>query len=315
MKIVIPGGSGQVGQLVARTWLAQGHEVVVLARAKRVPAGRLVAWDGKTLGPWQHELDGADVVLNLAGRIVNCRYTPENLREMMDSRVDSTRVVGQAIAACAKPPKLWLQMSTATIYAHRFDAANDETTGIIGGSEPDAPESWRNSIEIAKAWERTLDEAVTPHTRKVALRTTLVLTADPGGIFDTLLGLVRKGLGGPAAGGAQFISWIHGRDFVRALDFIAAHPEITGAVNIGTPEPVSQRDFNRVLRAAWGTPIGLPATRWMLTLGAWALGTETELVLKSRRVHPGVLLQHGFTFELPRWDEAAADLVAQARAR
>ena len=168
MKVVIPGGSGQVGQVLARDFSSRGDEVVILTRREQVASGRAVSWDGKTPGPWRQEVDGADVVINLAGRSVNCRYSEENLRQMMDSRVDSTRVVGEAIAAAKAPPPVWLQMSTATIYAHRFDAANDEPTGIVGGDEPDVPDYWGYSVEIAKRWEETLAAADTPNTRRVA---------------------------------------------------------------------------------------------------------------------------------------------------
>ncbi|MGB1016908.1 MAG: NAD-dependent epimerase/dehydratase family protein, partial [Nannocystaceae bacterium] len=188
MKIVIPGGSGQVGQLLKRSLEAKGHAVVILSRSGRDGS---VVWDGRTLGPWTAEIDGADVVINLAGRTVNCRYTQANLKQMMDSRVESTQVVGQAIAQAKRPPPVWLQMSTATIYAHRFDAANDEQSGILGGNEENVPDYWGYSVEIAKAWERTLEEASTPNTRKVALRTAMVMTPDRGGVFDTLLGLTR----------------------------------------------------------------------------------------------------------------------------
>jgi len=314
MRIVLPGGSGQVGQLLARAFVAQGHEVVVLSRGGQSPVGRTVAWDGQALGTWASALDGADVVVNLAGRIVNCRYTPENLRQMRASRVDSTRVVGEAIAAAAHPPPVWLQMSTATLYAHRFDAPNDDETGLIGGGEPDAPASWRNSVEIARAWEQALADADTPHTRKVAMRSAVVMSPDRGGIFDVMLGLVRRGLGGAAAGGAQYVSWIHDDDFVRAVKLLIER-DVAGAVNLAAPNPIPQRDFNRALREAWGARIGLPATRAMLSLGAWAMGTETELVLKSRRVISTRLAALGFEFEHPEWPAAARELVARWRAQ
>src|SRR5262249_25821932 len=146
------GGSGQIGQVLARAFLAEGHEVVILCRSPQVAAGRAVSWDGRTIGAWAREVDGADVVCNLAGRSVNCRYTAENLQAMGSSRVDSTRVIGEAIGRASRPPKVWLQMSTATIYAHRYDAPNDEASGIIGGGEPDVPAYWKTSVEIAQAW-------------------------------------------------------------------------------------------------------------------------------------------------------------------
>ncbi len=315
MKIVLPGGSGQVGALLAREAAARGDDVVVLARgaAAKASGARVVPWDGRTLGAWAAEIDGADVVVNLAGRSVNCRYTEENLAAMMSSRVDSTRVVGLAIANAARPPRVWLQMSTATIYAHRFDAANDEATGRIGGGEPGAPAYWARSVEIAKAWEQAQIEAKTPSTRKVALRSAMVMSPDRSGIFDVLLGLVRRGLGGTVGDGRQFVSWIHGQDFVRAIDHLIGRDDLDGAVNLAAPGPLPQRDFMADLRAAWGTRIALPATRWMAEIGAFVLRTDTELLLKSRRVVPGRLLESGFGFDFPAWRTAATDLVDRWR--
>ncbi|MFJ8951434.1 epimerase [Streptomyces sp. NPDC102381] len=311
MKIVLPGGTGQVGGVLRWALTAAGHEVVVLTR-RPVRDGE-VQWDGRTLGPWAEVVDGSDVVINLAGRSVSCRYTNENLRAMMDSRVDSARVVGRAIAAARKPPHVWLQMSTATIYAHRFDAPNDEATGAIGGAEPGVPGYWAYSVEIAKNWEREQERAATPQTRKVALRSAMVMSPDRGGVFDYLLWLARLGLGGPVAGGAQYVSWIHDRDFVRAVEFLIGRDDISGAVNLATPGPLPQWEFMRVLRAAWGVRVGLPATRWMAEVGALALRSDTELLLKSRRVVPGRLRDAGFTFDHGAWAEAAADLVGRTR--
>jgi uncharacterized protein len=311
MKVVIPGGTGQVGAVLSRALLARGHEVVLLSRGGRSTA-RVVPWDGRNLGAWASEIDGADVVVNLAGRSVNCRYTEANLRAMMDSRVDSTRVVGQAIAQAARPPRAWLQMSTATLYAHRFDAPNDEPTGVIGGGEPGAPAYWRRSVEIAQAWERTQAEADTPSTRRVALRTAMVMSPDPGGIFDVLLALVRRRLGGPSAGGRQYVSWIHEHDFVRAVELIIERDDLSGPVNLAAPHPLPQRDFMAALRQAAGVGLGLPATRWMLEIGAFFLRTDTELLLKSRRVVPQRLLQAGFVFQYPTWADAARELAARS---
>ncbi|MDQ0753829.1 uncharacterized protein (TIGR01777 family) [Streptomyces africanus] len=313
MKIVIPGGTGQVGTVLKRALSAAGHHVVVLSRHPRQQGE--VHWDGATLGSWAGEIDGSDVVVNLAGRSVNCRYTPANLREMRDSRVHSTRVVGEAIAAAVWPPRVWLQMSTATVYAHRYDAPNDEATGEIGGTEPDAPGYWSYSVDIAKAWEREQETAGTPHTRKVALRAAMVMSPDRGGVFDVLLRLARLGLGGPVAGGAQYVSWIHDQDFVRAVGFLLARDDITGPVNLAAPAPLPHRDFMRALRTAWGMPVGLPATRWMAEAGAFVLRSDTELLLKSRRVVPGRLLDAGFTFRRPDWPAAADDLVRRLRSR
>jgi uncharacterized protein (TIGR01777 family) len=253
-------------------------------------------------------------VINLAGRSVNCRYTATNLTEMLTSRVDSTRAIGLAIQQAHRPPRVWLQMSTATIYAHRFDAANDEATGVIGGEEPGVPAYWKRSIEIAKAWERTQAEAATPGTRKVALRTTMVMSPDRGGIFDVLVGLTRVGLGGPIAGGRQYVSWIHDQDFARAVQFLIDRDDLEGPVNLAAPEPLPQRELMAALRKALRAPVGLPATRWMAEVGAYFLRTDTELTLKSRRVVPGRLLEAGFTFDHPSWPEAVRDLAERWRA-
>jgi uncharacterized protein (TIGR01777 family) len=296
--------------MLCRALAGNGHDVVVLSRTDRdLGPVRCVRWDGRTAGPWTAEIDGCDAVINLAGRSVSCRYTDANLRDMMASRVDSTRVVGAAIAAAAAPPKVWLQMSTATIYAHRFDAANDEATGIIGGAEPGVPGYWAFSVEIAKAWERVQEEAETPDTRKVALRTAMIMSRDRGSVFDVLHKMARLGLGGPVAGGRQYVSWLHGADLVRAVELLLVRADLSGPVNLAAPNPLPQREFMRVLRAATRVPIGLPATKWMAELGAFVLRSDTELLLKSRRVVPGRLLDAGFEFTFPDWPAAAADLV------
>lgn len=314
MKIVIPGGSGQVGSLLCRAFAREGHEVAVLSRTPRPAPWTTVAWDGRTLGPWGRVLDGADVVVNLAGYSVDCRYHARNRERILSSRTESTKVLGEAIARCSRPPPIWLQAGTATIYAHRHDAPNDEARGILGGREPDAPASWRFSIEVAKAWERALDEARVPGTRKVALRSAMLMSPDSGGVFDVLLGLVRRGLGGRAGDGRQYVSWVHHEDFVRAVAWLIEHEEIEGAVNVASPEPLPNAEFMRALREAWGIRWGLPATRWMLEVGAFVLRTETELVLKSRRVVPGRLSSHGFSFRHPAWPEAAESLCREWRA-
>jgi uncharacterized protein (TIGR01777 family) len=311
MKIVIPGGSGQVGTVLARAMHSEGHDVVVLSRQPSARPWRVVGWDGATLGAWSTELDGSDVVINLTGRSVNCRYTPKNRQEILESRVTATRVLGDAISQALRPPRVWLQASTATIYAHRYDAPNDEASGQTGGDERDAPSTWKFSIDVARAWERAFIEAVVPHTRKVALRSAMTMSPDPGGIFDTLLGLVKRGLGGQAGDGRQFVSWIHYEDFVRATLWLIDHQEIEGVVNVAAPHPLPNAEFMRVLREASAIRVGLPATRWMLEIGAVFMQTETELILKSRRVVPGRLLDQGFVFKYPLWPDAARDLHRQ----
>ena len=208
-----------------------------------------------------------------------------------------------------------MNASTATIYRHALDRAMDEDTGEIGGNELDCPSSWRFSIDVATSWEAAFFSAATPQTRKIALRSAVTLSADRGGLFAELLWMVRLGAGGTAGSGDQFVSWIHGADFIRSLEFLIDHEEIDGTVNLAAPEPLPNRDFMRALRQAWGMPVGIPAPGPMLALGALFLRTETELILKSRRVVPGRLLRAGFEFQFPKWPEAARDLVAQWRGR
>ncbi len=319
MKIVIPGGSGQVGTVLARHFAGAGHEVVVLSRTppakETVLPWRVVQWDGKTLSDWASEIDGAYAVINLAGRSVNCRYTPENRAAITNSRVDSTRVVGEAIARADVPPLVWLQAATATIYAHRLDAPNDEATGIIGG-ESEPFDTWRFSVGVAQAWEDTFTEAETPpQTRKVALRSAIVMNADRGSAFDVFLSLVRFGVGGTQGNGRQMVSWIHEQDFARALEFLIQQNDLRGPINVCAPNAVPNREFMRELRRAAGVPFGIPAPAPLLELGAIFLKTETELVLKSRWVTPDILLRAGFTFDFPEWHSAAHDLCALSRER
>jgi uncharacterized protein (TIGR01777 family) len=303
-KIVIAGGTGHLGTLLSEAFHEADDEVVVLSRHCRDhPAWRWAPWDQLAT-----EVDGADVVINLAGRSVDCRYSAKHRREIMESRVESTRHVGEAIGRAANPPHTWLQASTATIYANRYDAANDENTGILGVDEPDVPPEWHFSIDVARAWETALDEAKTPRTRKVKMRTAIVMSAGYGGPFDIYLRLVRLGLGGSHAGGRQFMSWIHQNDFVRAVRWLIDHRFTDGIINIAAPNPLPNADFLRALRSAWGAPFGLPAAKWMLEIGALVHRTETELLLKSRRVVPARLLQSGFQFEFPTWPRAARDL-------
>jgi uncharacterized protein (TIGR01777 family) len=314
MNVIIPGGSGQVGTVLAHGFQQRGVEVVVLSRSQtNALPWRVVRWDGETLGEWATEVEGADAIINLAGQSVNCRYTAENRRVIIDSRVKSTRIVGQAIAQANNPPHVWLQASTATLYAHRYDAPNDEATGIVGGSEPNAPDTWSFSIDVVKKWERELNAAATPNTRKVLMRSAIVMSPSQGGPFDMLLRLVRFGLGGRFGDGKEYVSWIHDQDLVRTVDWLIHHEELAGPVNLAAPNPLPNSEFMQTLRKAWGIPFGLPATEWMLELGAFVLRSETELMLNSRRVIPTRLLQSGFTFQFSTWAEAAGDLCARWR--
>lgn len=313
MKIVIPGGSGQVGTVLARHFHATGHDVVVLSRKAAKKPWKVVVWDGQTLGDWVAELEGADALINLTGRVVNCRYNYRNRCEIWSSRTRSVRILGRALETLRNPPRVWLQASTATIYEHRFDAPNDEHTGIIGGTEDAAHDKWRFSIDVARAWEGEFALINTPHTRKVALRSAMTMSPDRDGIFDYLLWLARVGLGGAAGSGRQYVSWIHYADFINAVTFLIENETISGAVNLAAPNPLPNRDFMGVLRNSWGRRFGLPVYEWMLEVGAIFLGTESELVLKSRRVVSARLPEHGFTFQFSTWEEAAADLCARWR--
>jgi hypothetical protein len=272
-----------------------------------------VRWDGENLGCWTSELENADVLINLAGRSVNCRYNDANRREIKESRVHTTQLLGQALASCAHAPRLWMNASTATIYRHSFDRAMDEETGEIGGNEAHAPSSWRFSIDVATSWEQVFFVASAAHTRKIAMRSAVVMSPDHGGIFDALLRLVRFGLGGTAGTGEQFVSWIHDYDFVSAVEFLIDREDMHGVVNLAAPNPLANRDFMRDLREAWGIRIGIPPANWMLKIGAVLLRTETELVQKSRRVIPGRLLKAGFQSQFSEWSVAARDLVARWR--
>lgn len=313
MRIVIPGGSGHVGQILTRHFHAAGHEVTVLSRMPRREPWHVLAWDARTPGAWIEALDGADVCINLVGRSVNCRYTERNRQEIYSSRIDSTRVLGEAIASLAHPPRLWLNASTATIYRHALDRTMDEATGELGGDEPGAPSAWNFSIKVAKEWEAAFFDAPTPQTRKVAMRSAITMSPDPGTPFALLLRLARFGLGGPNGSGHQFVSWVHDADFIRAVEWLIAHDEMEGVVNIAAPHPLPNREFMRALRAACGQPLGLPAPARLIECAAVFLRTESELVLKSRNVIPTRLSDAGFTFRFPTWPEAARDLVRRWR--
>jgi uncharacterized protein (TIGR01777 family) len=240
---------------------------------------------------------------------VNCRYSSKNRREILHSRTESTRIVGEAIRKATHPPRIWMNASTATIYRHTFGEPMDEFTGELGGNEHDTPKSWRFSIDVAKRWEEVFFSVETLGTRKIALRSAMTMSPDSGGILDMLLRLVRFRLGGNVGSGNQFVSWIHYADFVSIIDFLIAHNEINGVVNVAAPHPLPYKEFIRALRQAWGTRVGLPSAEWMLEIGSFFLRTETELILKSRRVIPGRLGAAGFNFEFPYWPEAAKNLV------
>jgi uncharacterized protein len=316
LRIVIPGGSGQIGRLLARFFQERGHRVTVLTRAPFAAPWQTVHWDGLTLGSWVETLEGADVCIHLSGRSVNCRYTARNCRELRDSRIRPTLLLHRAFAELQNPPRLWMNASTATIYRHSLDREMDEATGEIGGGElisahRRAPEKWNWTVQLVRDWEAAFFDTPTPRTRKVALRTSLVFNPAPGSIFAVLSRLVRVGLGGTQGNGRQFVSWMHETDFARAIEFLIDHDEIEGPVNLAAPHPLPNREFMAAFREAWQMPNGLWAPAPAIAIGSFFLRTEPELVLKSRYVVPGRLLSAGFEFEFPTWPEAVADLVRQ----
>jgi uncharacterized protein (TIGR01777 family) len=311
MKILIPGGTGQIGQMLARHFHARGDAVTVLSRTPQTMPWRVMGWDTADSGPWVEELATSDVVINLAGRSVNCRYTPANRRSIYESRIRTTERLNSVIAGLSNPPRLWLNASTATIYRHALDRPMDEGTGELGGGEPSAPDAWNFSIKVARDWEDAFFATATPGTRKVAMRSAITFSPDHGGTFEVLLNLVRRGLGGTMGGGSQFVSWIHDADFLRAVDWLIAREDFAGVVNVASPNPLPNRDFMRAFREAWGAPFGLPASTWMIEAGSLLMRTESELVLKSRRVVPGRLLESGFEFQYPEWQVAVRDLVSR----
>jgi len=320
LRIVMPGGSGHIGHLLARYFQEQGHHVTVLTRSPYTANWQTVHWDGEHAGPWVEALEGADACINLAGRSVNCRYHDENRRAIYYSRISTTRLLNQVIARLEEPPRVWLNASTATIYRHAIDRPMDEFTGELGGGEliskfRHAPETWNFSIGVAKDWEAAFFATPTPRTRKVALRSAIVMSPVPGTAFAIFSNLVRMSLGGRQGNGRQYVSWIHETDFARAVEFLILREDIAGAVNIAAPSPLPNKDFMRELRNAWGVPNGLPAPRLLLVAAALIMRTETELVLKSRRVVPARLLKEGFQFHFPAWPEAAEDLVEQWKSR
>jgi uncharacterized protein (TIGR01777 family) len=301
-RIILAGGGGFLGRVLSAHFLAHGREVLILSRApkSRVGGVREVGWDGETVGEWSRLVDGSEAVINLAGRSVNCRYHARNRRLILDSRVNSTRALGEAIARAANPPRVWLNSSTATIYRHTLGPAWDES-GETGGT-PEAKDEF--SVEVARAWEDAFRMAKTPATRKVALRSAMVLGRGRNSVFPMLRRLARVGLGGKMGNGRQFVSWIHEEDFCRAIDWLLEHEDVSGVVNLAAPNPVTNAEMMRAFRHVCGIPIGLAASRWMLEVGAFFLRTETELIIKSRRVIPGKLMSAGFDFRFPGLEDA-----------
>ena len=320
LRIVLPGGSGQLGQVLASFFQDRGHHVTVLTRGPFVAPWQTVHWDGVTIGPWTEHLEGADVCINLSGRSVNCRYDALNLRSIYDSRIQTTRLLNRVIAGLADPPRVWLNASTATIYRHALDRPMDETKGELGGRGPMTPaaerrDPWSFSARVALDWETAFFAPPLPRTRRAALRAAVVLSPLAGNPFVILSRLARIGLGGPQGKGDQMVSWIHERDFARAVEFLAERDDLAGPFNIASPNPLPNREFMKILGEAWETSNALPLPRPLLALGALLVRSETELVLKSRWVVPGRLLDAGFTFDFPDFRDAAEELARRWRRR
>ena len=363
LRIVLPGGSGLVGQVLASYFQQRGHQVTVLTRGPYAAPWQTVHWDGENIGPWTEYLEGADVCINLAGRSVNCRYNAANRQAIYDSRIRSTRLLGRVIAGLSAPPRLWMNASAATIYRRVLDetgvdlpldeaaelneaarvedgdgqASSDSeepaagaearagSAGFMRGVKPSPPsgssdsEGWRQrrgfSARVARDWEAAFFAAQTPLTRKVALRSAVVLSSTPGSAFAVLSHLVRLSLGGKQGSGRQFVSWIHEADYARAVEFLISREDLEGPINLAAPQPLANREFMAALREAWDVPNGLPAPTVAIQLGAFFLRTEPELVLQSCRAVPGRLLEAGFNFEYPEWPEAAEDLVRRWKSR
>jgi len=325
LRIVIPGGSGQVGQALARAFQQRGHHVTVLTRGPYTAPWQTVHWDGENPGPWTEYLEGTDACINLSGRSINCRFTAENRREIYESRIRSTLLLGQVIAGLTAPPKVWMNASAATIYKPTRDPSGvdlplDEAGQLSSDPEPArSDERWAMrrgfSARVSRDWEAAFFAAQTPRTRKLALRSAMVLSPTPGSAFGVLSNLVRLGLGGTQGSGRQFVSWIHEADYARAIEFLIGREDLDGPFNFAAPEPLTNREFMASLREAWDAPNGLPAPSLAIRLGAVFMRTEAELVLQSCRAVPARLLDAGFEFEFPTWPEAAMDLVRQWRSR
>ncbi|RYU90518.1 TIGR01777 family protein [Mucilaginibacter terrigena] len=301
-KIILAGGNGQIGKALAGYYKGIADEIIILSRKPAPAKGNIktLVWDGRTPGDWAKELEGADLLVNLCGKNVNCRYTKENREDIIRSRVEPTKLLGKVIDGLINPPKLWINAASATIYRHAEDRPQDEETGEIG---------YGFSIEVCKQWEQTFFETETPNTRKVALRTSIVLGRNDGAL-PRLINLVKTGMGGRQGDGQQYISWVHEQDVVNCTEWLLQHPEVNGVLNCTAPHPLKNTEFMKELRNACGVPFGLPAPAWLLEMGAALIGTETELILKSRWVLPKRLLDAGFEFQFKKAGHAIKDILS-----
>lgn len=301
-KIVLAGGNGYLGTVLAKYYRNLADEVIILARKPKPVDGNVhtALWDGETEAGWTVHLTGADMLVNLCGKNVNCRYTEKNKREIVRSRVLPTELLGHVINKMTDPPKLWINLSSATIYRHAEDRQQDEETGEIG---------YGFSVDVCKIWEKTFFAADTPRTRKVALRMGIVFGRSDSA-FPRLLNLARLGLGGRQGNGQQYMAWVHEQDAARSTQWLLDHADLQGVFNCTAPQGEKNTDMMRIIRKACGAPFGLPAPEWLLEIGAAMIGTETELVLKSRWVMPKRLLDSGFKFQFERAEYAVHQILS-----
>lgn len=301
--LVIPGGSGFLGLQLARHFQTIEWRVSILSRREQATKDgvEFIYWDGKTFGDWCAVLERADAVVNMAGRTVNCRYTDANKRQIYDSRMDSTRILGEAIAKANNPPKVWINSSSATIYEDTRGnlPANDEYSKRIGNDF---------SMNICKAWEKEFNQFSIDGVRQIALRTAIVIGKEAGGAMEPLLRLVKFWLGGKQGSGQQFISWVHLYDFSRVVEFLIEKEHIAGVVNCAAPNPVTNQEFMSKLRQAAGRSWGLPMPKPLLEFGAVLIQTQTELILKSRKVVSKRLEEEGFSFQYKTIEDAFAEI-------
>jgi uncharacterized protein (TIGR01777 family) len=301
-KIMLAGGNGYMGKVFADFYRSKADKIIILSRKYSAPDGNIttVIWDGCNEGDWTNELEGADLLINLCGKNVNCRYTLKNKEEIINSRIVPTALLGRVIESRINPPKLWINITSATIYRHAEDCPQDEETGEIG---------YGFSIEVCKKWEAAFFNTDTPDTRKIALRMGIVL-GHADGVFPRLLNLVKMGMGGKQGDGQQYVSWVHEQDAARCTEWLADHNDISGIVNCTAPEAIKNNKLMSELRKSYGIPLGLPAPAWLLEIGARIIGTETELILKSRWVHPKRLIDSGYNFLFSKAEHAIGDILS-----
>jgi len=300
-KVVIAGGTGFLGKMLRAHFTQCNYQVVVLSRSTHRGADNIsyVKWDGENLGKWKNEMEGAHALINLCGKSVDCRYTERNKKQIYDTRLKSTKILGKAIKDCENPPKVWINSSSATIYRHAEDRDMDEETGEIGTGF---------SVDVCQKWENTFFDSITPGTRKVALRIAIVLGKESGAL-QPLRNLATIGFGGRQGNGSQYFSWIHEKDFINSVNFIVENKELSGVYNVAAPNPVKNVQFMSILKKALKIPFGVPMHKWMLEMGALIIRTETELILKSRRVVPKKLIEEGYKFQFPNLEKALSNLV------